>query len=91
MFKNYIISDNKQIQTEAASKLVSSMASQTESSNEVEGETLKRSRNDSCTQTDISYVEFENCDYDDESCRSLEECRAIYLEKVRHLKFPVAI
>lgn len=43
----------------------------------------QRVRNEStCTQTDISYPEFESCDYDDGSARNVEECAAIYKEKV---------
>lgn len=84
LFFKHNYPDNKAIQTEASLKPVSSMSSQTESPNGVENEIQKRTRNDSCTQTDISYVEFENCNYDDGSCRSLEECRAIYKEKVNN-------
>lgn len=81
MLERHKLKDNKGIQTDSYSKVVSSMSSQTESINGVESESQKRTRNDSCTQTEISYVEFETCDYDDGTCRSLEECRAIYKEK----------
>ncbi|XP_065220227.1 3-hydroxy-3-methylglutaryl-coenzyme A reductase isoform X2 [Planococcus citri] len=82
MLERHKLKDTKGIQTEESSKpVVSSMSSQTESSNGVVGEPVRRVRTDSCTQTDISYVEFESCDYENGSSRSLEECRAIYKQK----------
>lgn len=73
---------DKGIQTESTQRMHTS--SQTDTLRDALNESPKRIRNEStCTQTDISYPEFENCDYDDESpARSIEECAAIYKEKV---------